>query len=865
MEKIIKHYGTPRHSGRYPWGSGDNAQQHSTSLLGYVDEMKAKGLSETDIAAGLGMKTTQLRRLKSLAKAEKRAADSAMVLRLKDKGMSNIAIGKRMGINESSVRSLLDPALKERSQITANTANMLKSHVGEKGIIDVGAGVEAGLGISRTKLNTAVEALKQDGYEVYYIKTQQLGTGKYTSIKVLAPPGTPYSDVAKNKANIQTITDYSFDGGRSFLGLEPIQSVNGSRVLIQYKEDGGGDKDGVIELKRGVDDLSLGKSKYAQVRIGVDGTHYLKGMAIYSDDLPPGIDIIYNTSKHNDVPREEVFKTMKDDPDNPFGATIKRGGQLGALNIVNEEGDWTEWSKNISSQVLSKQSPVLAKKQLELDLALKQEEFDEISSLTNPVLKKQLLMEFAEGADSSAVHLKAAALPRQANHVLLPIPSLKPNEVFAPMYKDGESVVLIRHPHGGIFEIPEVTVNNKNLEARRIISKDATDAIGIHPDIAAKLSGADFDGDTAIVIPNSKGYIKTSPSLKELKNFDPRESYPGYDGMKKMTPRAKQLEMGNVSNLITDMTIKGATDREIVRAVRHSMVVIDAEKHGLNYKQSAIDNGIADLKEIYQGSKKAGASTLISKASSEQRVPHRKDAFKIDPKTGSKVFTETGETYINKLGKLVKRTTSSTRIAEAKSAFDLSSGTKMETVYAKHADALKALANKARLLAIKTPNLKYSPTAKKTFAKEVESLKVKLNLANRNKPKERQAQLLADSVYKAKLKSNPDMDASDKKRLRGQALEEARHRVGAKKQKIEITDKEWHAIQLGAISHNTMAQILQNTDSKSLKQRAIPRTAYKMTNAKVARAKSMSSSGYTPAEIASALGVSATTIVETLN
>jgi len=863
MEKVIKHYGTPRHSGRYPWGSGDNPQR-SKSLLGYIEDMKSEGLSEKEIADGLGMTTTTLRRLKSLEKAEKRAADSAMALRLKDKGLSNVAIGERMGINESSVRGLLDPALKERAEITANTAKMLRSNVTEKGIIDIGAGVESGLGVSRTKLNTAVEALKAEGYNIYYVKTQQLGTGKYTSIKVLAPPGMEYKDVYANRDNIKTITEHSFDGGRSYLGLQPIQSVDGSRVMIRYKEDGGAAKDGVIELRRGVEDLSLGASRYAQVRIGVDGKHYLKGMAMYSDDIPDGIDIVYNVSKHKDVPREEVFKQMKDDPDNPFGATIKRDGQRGALNIVNEQGDWTPWTKNISSQVLSKQSPVLARKQLKLALDLKQEEFDEINSLTNPVLKKQLLIEFADGADASAVHLKAAALPRQASHVLLPITSLKPNEIYAPMYKNGENVVLIRHPHGGIFEIPEVIVNNKNPEARRVITKDAPDAIGIHPDVAAKLSGADFDGDTAIVIPNSKGQIKTAPSLKELKDFDPKEAYPAYEGMKRMTSRAKQLEMGNVSNLITDMTIKGATDAEIARAVKHSMVVIDAEKHNLNYKQSAIDNGIADLKEIYQGGKKSGASTIVSRASSEQRVPHRKDSYKIDPKTGEKIYERTGETYVNKEGKVVKKTTKSTKLAEAKDAFELSSGTKMETVYAEHANALKALGNKARLAATRTPNLKYSPVAKHTYAKEVESLKAKLRIAFLNKPLERQAQLAANAVYRAKLKANPDMDPSDKKRLKGQALEEARSRVGAHKQKIVITDREWQAIQLGAISHNTMSQILLNTDSKALKQRALPRTAYKMTDAKVNRAKAMSSDGYTPAEIASALGVSATTIVETL-
>jgi len=899
---VIKHIGTKRHSGRYPWGSGKDPQ-NSRDFLSYVKELEGQGLSEVEISKSLGIKTTELRQRKSIAKARQRADDSAFVTRLHDKGMSNVAIGKRMGINESSVRALLDPVLKERSSITKATADVLKNNVDNKGLIDIGVGSETSLGISRTKLNTAVTLLKDQGYNVYYIREQQLGTGKYTSIKVLAPPGMEYGEVSKNRANIKTIADYSEDGGRSYLGLKPVESVDGSRVKIRYGDEGGSAKDGVIELRRGVEDISLGNSKYAQVRIGVDGTHYLKGMAIYSDDLPKGVDIVYNTSKKSDVPRDSVFKEMKIDPktgkvdqDNPFGATIKREGQKGALNIVNEEGDWRSWSKNLSSQVLSKQSPALAKKQLGLALDLKKEEFDEINSLTNPVVKKRLLESFADDCDSSAVHLQAAALPRQASHVILPITSLKQNEVYAPMYNNSENVVLIRHPHGGIFEIAEVTVNNKNKEAQGIM-KGALDAVGIHPSVASKLSGADFDGDTVLVIPNKSGSIKTSPALKALKDFDTKEAYAPYDGMKtidggvydaktgkvdyggkKPKTGPKQQEMGNVSNLITDMTIKGASTDEIARAVKHSMVVIDAEKHHLDYKRSAIENGIAELKKTYQPEGKHGAATLISRASSEKRVDFRTEGKKItdpktgktkrvyiDPKTGEKLYEYEPQTFVNKKGQVVRRTTKSTKLAEAKSAFELSSGTLMESIYAQHADSLKALGNKARLALLNTPNLKYSPSAKKTYADAVASLKKKLTLAIQNKPLERQAQLAANKVYRAKKEANPFMDESEKKRLRGQALTEARARIGAKKTLINITDHEWNAIQAGAVSHNVASQIILNTDLDALKVRSTPRTAYKMTPTKVSRAKTMIAAGYTPAEVASALGVSTTTIVDTVS
>lgn len=867
MSEDIKHYGTPRHSGRYPWGSGDDPQQRNTSFLGYVNDLKKKGLSEVDIAKGVGMTTSQLRAKKSLAKAAQRKADSAEALRLKDKGYSNVAIGERMGINESSVRSLLNPAIQQRSEITNSTVNMLKDSVDKKGYIDVGSGVERHIGISRTKLKTAISQLEEEGYKIHYVPVEQLGTGKKTTIMTLTKDDVSFTDVYRNKDNIKLITDYSQDGGRSFLGLEPVRNVDSKRILVKYKEDGGADKDGVIELRRGVDELSLGSSKYAQVRIGVDGTHYMKGMAVYKDDMPKGYDAIYNTNKKKGTPilgakDDSVLKEMKDDPDNPFGATVRqkkyinKNGkeELSALNIVNEEGDWGEWSKSISSQVLSKQNPALAKRQLDLAYNQKKEEYDEIIALTNPVVKKRLLAAFADDADSSAVHLKAAGLPRQSSHVLLPFTDMKDSEIYAPNYRNGEKVVLIRYPHGGIFEIPELTVNNKHPGANKII-KNAKDAVGINSKVAERLSGADFDGDTVLVIPNPpKGGIKNSAPLKGLMEFDPRESYPAYEGMQKISPRTKQMKMGDVSNLITDMTIKGANNDEIARAVRHSMVVIDAEKHNLNYKQSHIDNGIGDLKKKYQGSERSGASTLISKASSEQRVGVRKET--IDPKTGKKVYEYTNETYTNKQGKQVLKTTSSTKLGEADDAFTLSSGTPMEAVYAQHSNKLKALANQSRKEVIATETKPYSPSAKEVYNKEVASLNAKLNIALKNKPLERQAQLLANTIVATKKAANPNMDAADLKKIKGQALAEARSRSQAKKQDVDITPKEWEAIQAGAVSTNKLSQILNNTNLDRVKTLATPRTTSALTPAKLAKAKAMVSSGYTQAEIADVLGVS---------
>lgn len=866
----LKHYGTPRHSGRYPWGSGENPYQSAVGFLGAVKDLKDKGLTETQIAKGMGMTTTQLRAKVSVANDERRMALTAQAQRLKDKGYSNTAIGVRMGVNESTVRSWLDPARQERAQITNATTNMLKEAVAEKKYIDVGLGAENWLGITNNKLKTAVAKAEAEGYTVHYIKVPQVGTGKETSIMVLAGPDVTYSEVYQNRHNIKLIQNYTEDGGRSWAGLEPINSVDGERVAIRYSEDGGSDKDGIIELRRGVEDLDLGYSNYAQVRVGVDGTHFLKGMAMYSDNLPDGVDIIYNTNKTKDASRFDVFKEMKDDEGQPFGAIVRQtkyidkngNEQVSALNIISEEGEWSEWSKTLSSQMLSKQKPTLAKEQLAMSFDIKNAELNDIMALTNPAVKKSLLNSFADDADSSAVHLKAAALPRQASHVILPFPKMNENEIYAPNYRDGERVVLIRYPHGGTFEIPELVVNNKNREARKSLG-NAKDAVGINPKVAERLSGADFDGDTVLVIPNNSNKITTSSPLRGLTNFDPRIAYPGYEGMPKMTAKQKGQQMGNVSNLITDMTIKGASESEIARAVRHSMVVIDAEKHNLNYKQSAVDNNIAGLKAKYQGGSNRGAATLISRASSQKRVPERKERG-VDKVTGEKLFTETGRTYINKAGKELLVTTKSTRMAEVKDARTLSSGTKMEEIYASHANKLKSLANKARALAVNTSPQPQSKSATQVYSKEVASLNAKLSLALRNKPLERQAQLLANNVISAKRKANPDMEEDDLKKVKSQALAEARVRVGAKKQQIDITDREWDAIQAGALSTNKQVQIFNNTDTDRLKKLATPRDSKTLTNAKLNRAKAMLNAGYTQAEIADQLGVS-TSLISQIN
>ena len=886
----LKHYGIIRRSGRYPWGSGGNAQgdplelHDAKSFLDYVAYLRKKfGLSEAEVAADLGISTTTLRAKKSIAKSEYKAQQIAMAHRLKEKGYSNVAGAERMGIPESTFRTLIAPGAEVKSSQLEGTANMLKKAVDENGIgVDVGVGVERHMNISDTQLKTAIARLEEEGYKVRYLRVPQLGTQNETTLKVLTPPNQEWITLRDNQEKIGQVVAWTEDGGTSFFGIKEPIAVDPKRVAVRYAEDGGTEADGVIYVRPGVEDVSLGGGAYAQVRVQVGDGHYLKGMAVYKDDLPPGVDLMFNTNKSDTGKKTDAFKELVIDPAtgevdtfNRFGAQLKRqiirkdadGNDIvvSAMNIVNEEGDWSSWSKNLASQMLSKQKPVVARQQLEITYDKRQREFDEIMELTNPTVRKKLLQEFAEGADAASVHLKAAALPRQGSHVILPVESLASTEVYAPNFVDGERVVLVRYPHGGTFEIPELTVNNRHREAKGLLGQ-ARDAIGINSKVAEQLSGADFDGDTVLVIPNNQNKVQTKKAIKDLVDFDPRQSYPGYEGMKSMTNT--QTEMGKVSNLITDMTIRKASTDEIVRAVKHSMVVIDAEKHGLNYKQSEIDNGIRQLKEKYQTKPDGtlGASTIISRAKSREYVNQRKprpasEGGPIDPKTGQKVFVDTGATS-SKTGKPIRQRIDALELAT--DANTLSSGTSIERIYATHSNKLKALANRARKEYVNTPRAKYSPSAKKAYQPEVDSLNAKLDEALRNAPRERRAQVLANTIVKARRDANPTMDDDSLKKLKSQALAEARTRTQAKKSRVEITAPEWEAIQAGAISDSKLSTLLDNADMDIVRALATPRTSTTVSSQMLTTARGMLDRGYTRSEIATKLGVPVGTLDDAL-
>ena len=890
-EDILMHYGVKRRSGRYPWGSGDNPYQHGGDFLARVEELQRLGKTEKQIADELHLSTTDLRMQVRVAKHERRALQADRARSLREDGKTLDEIASILGYaNDSSVRALLNENTAANKNKAQATAEILKKELAEKGAIDVGTGVERQLGVSTGVLQEALFILETEGYNRYGVGVPQVNDPKKRTITpVISVPEIDQREVYQNLDLVKSVGDYhSTDGGESWDKREYPASIDSSRVKILYGDEGGTLKDGVIEIRRGVADLDLGDSHYAQVRILVDGTHYLKGMAMYSDDMPDGADIVFNTNKHTGTPKMDVLKKIQDDPDNPFGALIKANGQshyidadgnekLSAINKLKEEGDWDKMSKNLSSQFLSKQPIQLIKKQLDLTYADAADEFSEICFLNNPTVKRKLLLDFADECDSAAVHLKAAALPRQSTQVILPLNAMKETEIFAPNYRDGEKVVLIRYPHGGTFEIPELTVNNKNPTAVSVLGKNIRDAVGINPKVAERLSGADFDGDQVVVIPTGgRVKIQSTPALKDLKDFDPKTDYSteGKTGVRLLAKgAATQRQMGEISNLITDMTLKGATEPEIARAVKHSMVVIDAAKHKLDYRQSEKDNGIAELKKKYQGfddetGHHGGASTLLSRRKQDVEVPERQGSGVIDPLTGKVVYKESGRTYVDpRTGKTIAATTKVKRILAVDDVRSMSSGTLQEEAYADYANKMKDLANKARLEYKATPTLKRSASAAKAFEPEVNRLMAALKVAQLNAPLEREAQRIANARVKAKVQANNITDKDEISKIRRAAISDARNSTGAsgKRTRITISDGEWTAIQSGAISDTTLSEILRYAEPKTVRERATPRRTTQLSDARISRIKAMANSGHTNAEIAEALGISTSAVSKYLN
>ena len=891
----ILHYGVKRRSGRYPWGSGEDPQR-SHDILDDIEPLKKKGFTQKEQAEALGMTTTQLRSAISLAGERRKQSIAKGIRSLQEEGVtSNTELGRRLGVNESYIRRTKKNMDQIQNSQLKGTADALKDALAEHPYLDIGAGTEIQMGVSRTKLNNAIAKLKQDGYSVHEIYVPQVSdTSKFTIVKVLSKD-KDINSVKRHKAEIVSPGYQSDDGGLSYKKMPKPKVVDANRVSIRYGDKGGEDRDGLIQVRPGTKDLDLGTSHYAQVRIKLSDGTYMKGMAMYDDHLPDGKDLIFNTNKKSGTPRDVVFKKLKSktgDPSTQFGATVVK--QKGALNIVNDEGSWNDWhGDKFSAQFLSKQPLGLIKDRINTTYKSQAKQLDDILKVTNPVVKKKLLADYAEGLQAQEKELHVMGLPHSKAHVLLPFPDMKPNEIYAPNYHNGDRVVLIRYPHAGTFEIPELTVNNKIKSAKKALG-NSLDAVGIHPSMAHKLSGADFDGDVAYVIPNNKRQIKSTSSLSGLKDYDTNVyhvDWPTYPASKSAANKLKQTQMGEVSNLITDMTIKGATTSELTRAVRHSMVVIDSQKHNLDWKQSEIDNGISALRNKYQKRQKLsyktddpdgkilktkyhgkatddyyrevgrivkegrdyiGGSTLISRAkSSTVVVGYKKDKDGNDKL--QKSFDKKKGTYVYKKIPIEKPV-----LDMVDDASILSSGTPQEKEYVSYINNLKKLVNKANHIQNATSNPPRNKVASKLYSNEVKSLDTKLTLAEANAPRERRAQILANEQVRAQR--TPETTSDQLKKLKSRALADARARTGAQRTTIQFTPTEWEAVQAGAISSSKLSQMLKHADMDTVQKLATPHATPAMPTAKIARAKALLDGGYSTAEVATALGVSATTL-----
>lgn len=906
-ERDGRYYGIKRKSGRYPWGSGKDPYSRSMKFYDVVEDLKSKGLSEKEIAKAVDLSIADLRSTRTIAKEQIVLEETRRAVALRDKGVSIKEISKQTGIPVPRVRLRLKNSENMKESALRKTAEVIKKEVDTHKIVDVGKGTEHYLGIADTRLRAALSVLRDEGYETYNLKIRNVGTKNSTTTQVMVPPGTGFTAANRMKGDIHTMGVFSQDDGLTYSYIKDPVSIDSKRIAVKYNSP----DDGTVYVRPGVSDLDMGKNTYAQVRIAVDGTHYIKGMAVLKDDLPPGVDLEVHSNKGPEVGKLGALKPMKTNADgtidqsNPFGSSIKRqimtidpktGEERvkSALNIVNEPGDWESWRKSIPSQMLAKQPHSLIKSQLAETRAQTIDRLAEIDKITNPVVKKKVLDDFAERIDADAVDLRAAAMPRQRTQVIIPISKLNKDEIYAPNFETGEKVVLIRYPHGGRFEIPEVTVNNNNRTAKKLLG-NALDAIGIHPAVAEKLSGADFDGDTVVVIPNHSGKIKGSESLghaakvfnDQLKGFDAKRKYGGYEEVngKGNFPLMKNtgLEMGKITNLITDMSIQGASPEHIVRAVKHSMVVIDAEKHKLDYKQSELDNNIAQLRSLYQATrlpdgsvKTGGASTLLSKATAEVKVPERKlrpaeDGGGIDPDTGAKIYVPTGKTrskYDPKtrtyLDEKVPVLENVKRLALTDDAYSLvrDKADPVERLYADHANEMKALANRARLHSARIEMPKINTKAREIYKADVDKLTADLRRAEAQKPLDRRADVIAGALVRARRQDDPTL-ALDQDRLakvERQAKATARARLGLTKPVIEITDRQWDAIQSGAVSASRLRDVLKYADPKRVEELSMPRHNTVMTTAIAARAKAMIAAGATNADVARALGIPASTL-----
>lgn len=199
------------HSGRYPWGSGENSNQRFSSFSERVKYLRKEGLTETEIAKSMGLNSsTELRVLYSEDMHRQKMEEASRAKALAAKGWSTSAIGRELGKNESSIREYLKEDYEAKLSKSQVVANLLKKEVDAKGMIDVGTGVEKELGadVSAEKLNAALYILKNEGYNVFGGRMPQVtNPGQMTTLKVLTTPEHEHKDIF-DYDKVKSVSDY---------------------------------------------------------------------------------------------------------------------------------------------------------------------------------------------------------------------------------------------------------------------------------------------------------------------------------------------------------------------------------------------------------------------------------------------------------------------------------------------------------------------------------------------------------------------------------------------------------------------------------------------------------------------------------
>jgi len=833
-KNYLIHYGTKRHSGRYPWGSGGN----ESGTTKQIQELLNKGYSYKDIANKLGTTASEIKSYISYSKTQETNHMIHQIAAKKQHGYSNVEIAKQLGVSEGLVRYYSNKQISEKKaasnervdKVSKSLESILDKHIG----VDVGTGVNVNLNLTNSEMNKVIVGLKDKGYKVEMINVPDPTNRAITVLhQILTKESVTGRDLHQS---INDIVSVNVKANKVSTGTKPI-SISKTRVAIKHDPS----KDGMIYIRPGVKDIFIPVGKtYCQARILVGENKYLKGMAVYSDDIPKGKDVQFFHSKATDS------KALKDIEKgiNIFGSNVyqyEKNGVQSAINVVGSkpgagvEGYWDGWNsaRNLSTQFLAKQPPKAITERIratKLDLA---KELKDINSISNPTIKSWALENFSLALDKKAASMDVSAFPRQSNKVIFGI-DIKDNEVYAPTYNSGETIALVRYPHAGTFEIPVLKVNNNNPSGRKILG-NAIDAIGISAKSAAQLSGADYDGDTVIAIPAK--YVKATAPVKSLIDFDPRKAYPNGPTTPRITEKQKQEKMGEITNLISDATIRGASVSELTRLVKHSMVVIDSYKHNLDYKQSEIDNDIASLKKKYRQT-----ASIISDAKSPAYVNRELDtsakgrsySLPIDSK-GNIVYKEsTTKRYKSKVDKI-------SLIDNPEKHYTSSNG--VESSYASYSEHLKNMARSARLQSAKVSKAySVNEAAAKEYKNEIASISYKLGQFERSKAAERQVN------RKTLAKSAKSDDTTKAEQIR------ANYRKQYGVAPLQLTKREAEALAKGALPKSTVVKALKAF--KGLNYSSFTKSTQATTKLQASNVKRYKNLGYNYSEIANILGIS---------